>query len=322
MGNEVIDAFLPLMGAEAFAVYGYLKRIKFTNPELRHTVRDIGPHTKRSASTVSRSLEILQHLKLVELIRFGGNKASECKLLDSKKAALSLGAIYDSKTISWSLPRDKAKRLGHEIATICERQQGRPVRRIEGASENDCENRHLYVSQRNASVSPEKRQRATRETQAGTHLIRKKERIEEALTCSPSPSDGGEAEKGKDSSDEYEPEGLLELARAKFTGVMNDLGDDLFDTNRPPVPHLANGFADWEEFGFNSLAVEAAKWRGETLELCLSARDPAAVRRGLEKYHRKWNASLRKWFACEVKVELREASDGHEPQSRRKGYGE
>jgi|ERR1035437_130811 hypothetical protein len=47
-----------------------------------------------------------------------------------------------------------------------------------------------------------------------------------------------------------------------------------------PAPHLAKGAANWEEFGFNSLAVEAAEWHGKVLTLVLSASDLAAARPG------------------------------------------
>ena len=57
----------------------------------------------------------------------------------------------------------------------------------------------------------------------------------------------------------------------------------LHDSSRPPSPHLTNGTADWQEFAFNSLAVETATRRGEALVLTLSAIDPATALRGLEK---------------------------------------
>jgi hypothetical protein len=88
---------------------------------------------------------------------------------------------------------------------------------------------------------------------------------------------------------------------------MKDMGSHLLDTSRPPNPHLTNGFAEWQEFGFNSLAVEVAARRGEVLALVLSATDLAAVRYGLDKYRKKWEAALRKWYECEVHVELKQA---------------
>ena len=68
-------------------------------------------------------------------------------------------------------------------------------------------------------------------------------------------------------------------------------GNRLLDTNRPPAPRLVNGFAEWKKFGFGSLAVEAAAWRGKVLALTLSAHDPAAARRGLERYCKKWETA-------------------------------
>jgi hypothetical protein len=161
------------------------------------------------------------------------------------------------------------------------------------------------VSQRDANVSHLLRPRATRETQTGTHLLLEEGRIEEVP--SPTPSHGFEANEAKDSPDEDGPDADLRWARIKFTGVMNDMCDHMFDTSRPPNPRFEDGAAEWEKFGLNSLAVERVAWRGEVPVLVLSANDPAAARRGLEKYHRKWDASLRKRFDCEVWVELQQA---------------
>jgi len=85
---------------------------------------------------------------------------------------------------------------------------------------------------------------------------------------------------------------------------MDDLGDNLFKTNRPLNPGFANGAADWKEFGFNSLAVDGVTRRGEALALTLSASDPELTRRGLEKYHRTFDASLRSWYGCPVQIDL------------------
>jgi hypothetical protein len=100
---------------------------------------------------------------------------------------------------------------------------------------------------------------------------------------------------------------MLKWARDRFNGVVDNLRSHLLDTNKPQVPHLSNGYADWEEFGFNSLAVEVAKWRGGTLELWLSVRDPASARDGLKKYRRTWERSLREWLDCEVEVNFQDA---------------
>lgn len=168
----------------------------------------------------------------------------------------------------------------------------------------------------------EKRWCISRETPAfhqrianGSHLLREERRIEEVPP--PSPAHSGDAEKSKDSPDEDEPDPPLKWAVAVFTGAMNDLGDYLFDTSKPPNPRFANGGADWAEFGFNSIAVEAATRQGNAWALVLSARDPAAARRGLEKYRRKWNESLGKWFGCEVYFELRDAAREKRPNAKK-----
>jgi hypothetical protein len=111
--------------------------------------------------------------------------------------------------------------------------------------------------------------------------------------------------KTKNFPDKGEPDADLNWARVKFTGVMKDIQNRLF-TSRPNQ-HLANGFADWQEFGFDSLSVERVLWRGETLVLILAGVDAEAARLGLDKYHQKWQASLRKWYECEVDVELLQA---------------
>jgi hypothetical protein len=305
IGNEVFDVFLPIMGTDCFALYAYFARKVFHDPRLKHSVRDLADATELGVTTVSRSLEILEHLRLVKLIRFGGSKDSECQLLDSRVLADRLGAKYHPRTLSFSLPPKVNQRLEAEVSALRERQQGKPSPNVLNCAPRNCGNLILSVSQRDASVSLAIRQRSIRETQTGGHLIQEERRREEVPT--PTPSHDCEAKKPKDTSEENEPDSLLSWSQIKFTGVMKDMGSHLLDTSKPSVPHLANGFADWQEFGLNSLAVEAAAWRGALLELALSAFDLAAARRGLEKYNRTWNASLRKWFECEVRVELQQA---------------
>jgi hypothetical protein len=93
-------------------------------------------------------------------------------------------------------------------------------------------------------------------------------------------------------------------ASTLFTGVIDELRDHLLGTSRPPQSHLTNGADDWQNFCFNTLAVEDARRREEQLWLTLSASDPAAARRGLAKYQRRWSESLQAWFGCAVSVEV------------------
>ena len=100
----------------------------------------------------------------------------------------------------------------------------------------------------------------------------------------------------------HEEEALLKSCRIQFTGLIDDFRAHLLDTSRPPHPNLRNGFAEWKEFGFDSLAVEAATRCGKKLFLTISARDPAAALRGLERYRQKWELSIRNWFGCAVQI--------------------
>jgi hypothetical protein len=210
------------------------------------------------------------------------------------------------------LPPNRIEELSGEVAILLTTMQKKPKsgRETEAADRTDfghqgCANLFLLDSKRDAAVSPERHHWSARESQVGFHLIQQNTKPQKIP--SPTPSQEHESQKAKDSPDEDEPEPLLKLARAAFTGPMNDFGDHLFDSSRPPAQHLANGAGEWEEFGFDSLAVEAAAWCGEVLVLVLSAYDPAAAERGLYKYRKTWEPSLRKWFECEVQVELRQA---------------
>lgn len=300
IGNEILDVFQPIMGPDCYTIYSHMARRSFKNPQLEHTIMDLKSATGLGASTVSRSLEVLNHVKLIQLIRRGGSQKSKCKLLGSEQAAERLGAKFQKGTLSWSLPEDVKQRLEWEVEAIRQRQQGKVTKR----ALTDCGNLPSSISQRNASVSPEIRQRATRETQTGPHLLQEERRIQNIP--SPTPSHHCGARESKCSPDENEPN-LLKWATSTFTGPMNDLRNHLLDTSKPPAPHLANGADEWQNFGLNSLAVEAASWRGKGLALVLSATDPTGARRGLEKYHSTWNSSLRKWFECEVHWDLQPA---------------
>jgi len=306
IGNEVSDCFLPIMGADCHTLYSLFARRSFSDPKLRHNVRELAQATNLGVATVSRSLEVLEHLRLVKLTRFGGSKDSECQLLDSREVALRLGAEYHRVTLSFSLPPNVTQRLKAEVKALRERRQGKlsPITPI--GELQDCGNPSLRVSQRDASVSLVGRQRCSRETQAGTHLLQEEKRIEEVLSPTPSHE---QAEQGpKDLPNEVEPAVPLKWARDRFNGVIDDIRAHLLNISKPSNPHLANGYDEWQQFGFNSLAVKAASMRGNEITLLLSASDAAAARRGLDKYRRIWDASLHEWFGDAVEVKLERAA--------------
>ena len=170
LGNEVFDVFLPIMGADCFTIYAYFARSEFSNPKLKHSVRETANATKLGLTTVSRSLEILQHLRLIKLIRFRGSKDSECQVLDAREVAGRLGAHYDRKGLSFSLPREVDQRLNCEVMALRQRQQGK-------STAPDGANLFRAFSQRSAGVSPAVRRRSARETQTAAHLLQEERRM-------------------------------------------------------------------------------------------------------------------------------------------------
>jgi len=306
IGNELFDLYVPIMGADCFAVYAYFARRRHSNPTLRHDIRTIAQSCDMSASTVSRALEVLENLQMVKLTRFGGSRDSECLLFDSWTVATRLGATFDSNSQSYRFPGQVSEQLKADVSAIRKRQQGKANQKSRKAGESACGNLRLSASRRNTSVSPVRRQRPTRETQTGTHLVRKEERTKDSPLPTSTPNGKGGTECAKDSPKENEPDRLLKSATAKFIAAINELEDYLFDTSRPPIPHLKNGALEAKDFGFASLAVESVRSSGETLTLTLSANNAEAVQSGFKKYRKRWDLCIKKWFECDVQFEIQQ----------------
>ncbi|MGA2632603.1 MAG: hypothetical protein ABSF16_00035 [Terracidiphilus sp.] len=308
--NEFTDVYSPIVGPFAAMIYERLCRNSYGNPTIEFSVRDLA--RGMSHASAARAIQILEIVGLIKRLPTSGNRKSVCQLFDVKALAESHGAMRLRKSAPLELPTPVFDRLKSQVRAVRQRQQGKTKARADLTGKRNVEisvqsglHSLFSVSQRDASVSPAIRQRSTRETQTGTHLLTEERRTENVL--SPTPS--REQTVQKDFPNEEESEALLKCARNLFNGVIDEIRAHLLDTNTPPVPHLANGFADWQKYGFGSLAVKAAARRGNGLALVLSATDPAATRRGLEKYRRTWEASFRKSFGCKVQVALQRAVD-------------
>jgi hypothetical protein len=302
--NELYDVYQPIIGTLATHVYANLSR-KAYGAEVRYSLSLVKTWSRLSRSSVWRALGILELIGMVRLRSRGGNQESVCELIDLKELAKYHGAKWNKQTASYALSNEIADELRAKVEALQNDRSGKKLADGElnhaaakEAFSNEGRIVLLPVSQRDASVSPERHQRSTRETEARPHLLLQDTRIQD--TPSPTPSHEPETPIPKYLSNEDEK--LLQCARTLFTGLIDDLRAHLLDTSKPPHPNLANGFADWQNFGFNSLAVEAATKRGNVLVLSLSAFDPAAAQRGLEKYRRKWEASIREWFGCKVQI--------------------
>jgi predicted transcriptional regulator len=293
------DVFQPNMRPADFAVYAVLARRANFTANANNSMRELAKAANVSTATALRSIEMLEHLGLVTRTRRGGSQANEYDLVNALEAATKLGAVYHKRTVSYSLSTENIKRLQDSIREL-ERNQRNARSATKGPS----------------GVSPvihqrfrENQQRATSETQTGSHLIQEERRSEEVPTPTP-PQDDGAQTNPKGLPDEDEPDANLRVVRAQFTGVIDDFRCALLSTNRPTALHLSNGADDWKTFGVNSWAVQAATWRGNLLVLTLQADDPAAAERGLVKYRKRWAVACLKWFQSKVEVQWVKALRG------------
>jgi hypothetical protein len=312
--NELTDIYAPIIGPFAAMIYGVLCRKSYGSPVVEHSVRELASTTGMSPTAVARSIELLVTVGLIERVVASGNRKSVCRLFDVKALALSQGAKRERKSAHFELPASIVDGLRTQVRSVRRRQQGKAKTEAISSGKRNVEiatrtgfHSLFSVSQRDATVSELVRQRPSRETQIGIHLIQEERRKEKSL--SPTPSHERELQSKKTTSDEDGSGVELQFARVVFTAVIDEMANHLLDTSRPPVPHLANGAADWNEFAFGSPVVVAASRREGELHLTLSAPDPEAVRSGLQKYRLTWEASLRKWFGPGTHWQVVQASE-------------
>jgi len=310
--NELSVLFEPIIGRDASAIYCHLTGKVFGN-KVTYTLRGLAAETRRSRTTIWRAMTVLKHIGLVRISFGGGNQASECSLVDLKKLAARLGALYDRRRASYVLAPSRIEEEAAKVAALLTTMQKKPKPAWKpealGRVDSDhpgCVNLFLLDFKRDAGVSRKRDASGfAGETKTGSHLLRQNTRLQNIPSPNP-PTHVDNGQKTKDSPDEDQSRVLLKWAQDRFNGVIDDMRAHLLDTSRPPSQRFANGFAEWEKFGFGSLAVERAARRGEGLALVLSASDPAAAREGLKKYHRTWEPSLRTWYGRKVEWEIQE----------------
>ena len=79
--------------------------------------------------------------------------------------------------------------------------------------------------------------------------------------------------------------------------------DHLVNPSRPQLPHLQDGYEDWQRFGFESLGLVAVRETADAVRLVLCGLDPERAEAGLAKYRATWDAAVRHWFPCKVEIE-------------------
>jgi hypothetical protein len=296
--NETYDVFQPIIGPYGIALYTNLSRNAY-DEKVKYTLRGLAKATSQSKSTVDRNLKVIEHVGMVRLTTNGGNRESLCELLNLKDRVQSWGTPIEQARMIHQLV-EEVKTLRRHLAGKIESMPESQLASLQGRAQGVGGKLFLSHSQRDASVSLDARQRPAGETRKGSHLLLQDTTPQNVSP--PTPSHSEESLKGKGSSNDDKTEDLVIWARTKFTGVIDDLRGNLFETNRPQSSHLANGGADWQQFGFGSLAVEAVIERAGGIVLTISANNPAAAQAGIDKYSRRLNASLRKWYECEVEV--------------------
>lgn len=307
LDNELVDLFQPLIGADASAVYNALVREYHAGATLKVTTRALAKAAKCCAATVSRSIEILSYIGMIRVRHGGGNQPNAYDLFDLKALARHLGATSNRRGTAFTFPAHVRAQLRREIAALKAKQSGKHPASSKESSTLPAiavmvsDGLLPCVSHGNTDASGEKHQRVTRETQNGPHLLLQNTRLKDSLY--PTLTHEPEAEEPKAMPGEGAVVDDLTWARLKFDGVMKEMKSYLF-AHRPPLPHLTNGTADWNAFSFENLTVVRVSPPDVPLLLTLSASDPAAARRGLEKYQRTWNRYLEKWFESQVDVDF------------------
>jgi len=319
-GNELLDVFEPIVGSDCFTIYSLFARRQFRDPELEHSVQELASTVGLGAATVSRALEILESLGLIELIRCGGSQKSKCRLLDSEAAAVRLGAKYHRNTMRWSLEKETKQQLITEVKAIRQRQQGKVCQKVPTgcghlssaepkgtwlthnkpcrSDTKPCRSDTLEGSLRDTRVSPQIRQPASRERKGGIHLIHKEVRREEGPTPTPSHKELNEPVNDPAKEQEW----LLKTPRSAFNAIIDDLKVHILYPSTSQNRNLRNDSADWDEFGFGGWALESVVRHGSALVLTVSALDLVAAHRGFEKYKRKWALGVRDWLGCDVQI--------------------
>jgi hypothetical protein len=312
LDNEAGRLFLPIIGSRAFAIYASLLQGTYGEPHLSYAASDVGEAAGMSKATVWRELQVLQWLGMVRLNPGGGNSKSRCEFLDLKELAKRLGAT-ERRGASLRLSKETTQALKGAVDQLRKQSQGKQSK---GPKNFPHPSAILFLAaaQRDAGVSPEKRERLTRETQMGSHLLRKKKIHQDCLSPTPF-HECNPTQPENHSTNDKNPE-MLKHVRDCFNGVMDGMRNHLLDPNRLRHTNLANGHEDWKRFTFGSFGVEAVKPRGNGIELTISAYDPAAANEGLRKYHRKWAEQTQRWFGCEIHVVL-----VSQAKSERRGAG-
>ena len=124
--NEVADCYQPIVGADAIWVYCRIARNahgawivspKVRGGDTRISLREMAEWCGKSVDTVSRCLQVLEHVGLLQAVR-GAKAKGRYALADVKDLVTREGGLYDRETGSFQLPAKRTVELKLQVREL------------------------------------------------------------------------------------------------------------------------------------------------------------------------------------------------------------
>jgi hypothetical protein len=124
--NEVADCYQPIVGADAIWVYCRIARNahgawivspKVRAGDTRVSLREMAEWCGKSVDTVSRCLQVLEHVGLLRAVR-GAKAKGRYALADVKDLVMSEGGLYDREMGSFQLPAERVAELKRQVCEL------------------------------------------------------------------------------------------------------------------------------------------------------------------------------------------------------------
>lgn len=295
--NELYDCFQPVIGPIAVGVYTRLTRECY-GAAVKISLRDLAALTGISKSAVGRAMSILESIGMVVIRRGAPKRVQEYDLADLKELAIHYGAIFDHKRSSYILSPESIVRLRSQTSLLTNIPVNSP-------------NLHNTVPNRDSGLSsrvpiqrvsvPQKGQSCPRNTEkSGAPLINKKERIQEKTPLPP--LQGGD----EDTFHNIPTEAAM---RAAWDGVLKDLHNILVNPTLPPnVDCRLRGEEDWFRYFSNLELIFDSSMTDSISSLLLRAPNPSVAQLGLDKYRRRIDNAMQKYFGRSIPITIIDTS--------------
>lgn len=124
--NEIADCYQPIVGADAIWVYCRIARNahgawivspKVRGGDTRVSLREMADWCGKSVDTVSRCLQVLEHVGLLRAVR-GAKAKGQYALVDVKDLVTREGGLYDREIGSFQLPAQRVDELKEQVKLL------------------------------------------------------------------------------------------------------------------------------------------------------------------------------------------------------------